>query len=124
VEHLRRPILIGLGSLFVGLALVGVFLPVLPTTPFLLLAAACYIRSSDRFYHWLINHRLLGPYVRDFRAGRGIPRHGKVVALTSMWTAILSAIVFLIAPLLVDILLILIALGVSKYLLSLPTSRP
>ncbi|NPV08325.1 MAG: YbaN family protein [Anaerolineae bacterium] len=122
MDDLRRPILIGLGSLLVALALVGVFLPLLPTTPLLLLAAACYARSSDRFYHWLVDHQRLGPYVRDFRSGRGIPLQGKVMGLICMWAAILYA-VFFTASLLAGAVLLLIAMGASGYLVSLPTSR-
>ena len=70
-EQFKKWTLILVGSLSIGLAFLGIFLPLLPTTPFLLLAAACYLRSSDRFYHWLIYHKWFGNYIRNYREGRG-----------------------------------------------------
>ncbi|WP_036987281.1 YbaN family protein [Zestomonas thermotolerans] len=84
-----RYALLGVGWLSVLLGVIGIFLPVLPTTPFLLLAAACFARSSQRFYHWLVDHPKLGPWVRDYLDGSGIPLKGKVYAIGLMWTSIL-----------------------------------
>jgi len=75
-----RKLFIVLGSVFFGLGIAGIFLPLLPTTPFLLLSAWCYARGSAKFYNWLMNHPLLGQYIRDWRAGRGIPMKAKVTA--------------------------------------------
>ena len=63
-------------------------LPLLPTTPFLLIAAACFARSSRRFYLWLVNHKHLGPWIRDYLEGNGIPLKGKVYAIGLMWASI------------------------------------
>lgn len=73
-----------LGFMFVGLGLAGVFLPLLPTTPFLLLAAGCFARSSPAFHDWLLTHRLLGPYIRDWERDRSIPLTAKVTAVVMM----------------------------------------
>jgi uncharacterized membrane protein YbaN (DUF454 family) len=83
-----RYVLQGVGWLSVALGVIGIFLPILPTTPFLLLAAACFARSSPRFYNWLVNHPKLGPWIRDFLEGRGIPLKGKVYAISTMWISI------------------------------------
>ncbi|MBJ9978281.1 YbaN family protein [Pseudomonas sp. S75] len=83
-----RYALLGLGWLSVALGVIGIFLPVLPTTPFLLLAAACFARSSPRFHAWLIDHPRLGPWIRDYLGGQGIPLKGKVYAIALMWTSI------------------------------------
>src|SRR6218665_3377907 len=83
-----RYALLTLGWLSVVLGVVGIFLPVLPTTPFLLLAAACFARSSERFYTWLVNHPKLGPWIRDYLDGNGIPLKGKVYAIGLMWLSI------------------------------------
>jgi uncharacterized membrane protein YbaN (DUF454 family) len=81
--------LLAIGWLSVALGVIGIFLPVLPTTPFLLLAAACFARSSPRFYQWLVEHPRLGPWIRDYLDGNGIPLRGKVYAIGLMWASIL-----------------------------------
>ena len=86
----RRPriprwVLLGLGWLCIGLGFVGVFVPGMPTTTFLLIAAWCFYRSSERAQAWLLNHRLLGPYVRAFVSGEGMPVKSKVIAISLMW---------------------------------------
>ena len=86
-----RYILLAIGWLSVALGVIGIFLPVLPTTPFLLLAAACFARSSPRFYRWLVEHPRLGPWIRDYLEGNGIPLKGKVYAIGLMWTSILPS---------------------------------
>ncbi|MBB4821474.1 uncharacterized membrane protein YbaN (DUF454 family) [Pseudomonas alcaligenes] len=83
-----RYVLLVVGWLAVALGVIGIFLPVLPTTPFLLLAAACFVRSSQRFYLWLVNHKHLGPWIRDYLEGNGIPLKGKVYAIGLMWISI------------------------------------
>ncbi len=83
-----RMILLIIGWLSVVLGVIGIFLPVLPTTPFLLLAAACFVRSSRRFYLWLVEHPKLGPWIRNYLEGQGIPLKGKVYALVLMWASI------------------------------------
>jgi len=83
-----RYVLLVIGWISVTLGIIGIFLPVLPTTPFLLLAAACFVRSSRRFYDWLVTHPRLGPWFRDYLEGKGIPLKGKVYAITTMWISI------------------------------------
>ncbi|MEH6482744.1 MULTISPECIES: YbaN family protein [Pseudomonas] len=85
---LIRYALLAIGWLSVALGVIGIFLPVLPTTPFLLLAAACFMRSSERFYLWLTSHPHLGPWIRDYLDGEGIPLKGKIYAISLMWLSI------------------------------------
>ncbi len=87
-QRLLRPLLLVTGWLAVALGVIGIFLPVLPTTPFLLLAAACFARSSQRFYDWLVGHPRLGPWIRDYLDGKGIPLKAKVYAIGLMWASI------------------------------------
>ena len=89
-----RWVLLALGWLFVGLGVVGAVLPILPTTPFLLLAAACFARSSERFYLWLLDNRIFGPLIRDWRAHRAMPRNAKRVAIGAIVVFIGSSTVF------------------------------
>ena len=92
IEQSRSPVirtlLLAIGWLSVTLGIIGIFLPVLPTTPFLLLAAACFARSSRRFYLWLVEHPRLGPWVRDYLDGQGIPLKAKIYSIALMWASI------------------------------------
>lgn len=90
-----RYLLIAVGMLALGLGVLGVFLPVLPTTPFVLVAAACFVRSSERLHAWLTNHRLFGCYIRDYQAGLGVPARVKGVALGTIWISIPTSIAFM-----------------------------
>ena len=85
-----------LGTLFLLLGIVGIFMPILPTTPFLLLATACYSRSSRRFYNWLMNHPALGPLIVEWRTYRSIPWRIKLVAVATMTLTFGSSIIFFI----------------------------
>lgn len=115
-----RYALLAVGWLSVTLGVIGIFLPVLPTTPFLLLAAACFLRSSPRFYHWLVEHPRLGPWVRDYLDGQGLPRKAKVYTLILMWSTIgLSC--YLVPSIWARIFMLLSAVCVSVYILRLPT---
>lgn len=82
-----RSVWLLLGFLFTGVAFVGVVLPLLPTVPFLLLAAFSFARSSDRFHDWLMNHRTLGPPIRDWRRDGAIKRRAKWLATVSIFAA-------------------------------------
>ena len=85
---LVRGLWVLLGLLFTGLGLVGVVLPGLPTTPFLILAAACFAKSSRRLYDWILGLKGVGPAIEDFREGRGVPRKAKVTALLMLWVVV------------------------------------
>ena len=97
-QHSRipRPILLGIGWTSVALGLIGVVVPGLPTTTFLIIAAWCFVRSSERAYAWLLEHRILGPYVRDYLSGKGMPVKSKVIALTMMWLACSTSAYFFV----------------------------
>tara|TARA_Y100001970_G_scaffold284663_1_gene402512 strand:+ start:385 stop:813 length:429 start_codon:yes stop_codon:yes gene_type:complete len=83
-----------LGSLFVTLAAIGVALPGIPTTPFLILAAACYIRSSQKLYDWLISNKTFGPYLKNYREGKGIPKKAKILAISMIILFVGSSVIF------------------------------
>lgn len=112
-----------LGSISLALGILGIFLPLLPTTPFLLLTAALYFKGSPRLYNWLLNHRHFGPHIRNFRENKAIPLRAKVISLVLMWGTMLYCIFFLIPLLWVKILLGLIAAGVTYHILSFKTLR-
>ena len=115
-------ILLGAVSLLLGL--VGIFVPLLPTTPFLLLAAALWVRSSPKLYVWLLSHRRLGPYIRNFRENRAIPLHAKIVSVTLLWATLLYCIFFLVAEWWwAQLALLAVAVGVTWHILSFATLR-
>ena len=88
-----RILLIVLGSIFVAIGAIGVLVPGLPTTPFMILAAACYIRSSNKLYNWLIKNKLFGKHIKNIREGKGIPIRVKIFAQVMMTTFIFLAII-------------------------------
>ena len=122
-SHLSRWVLIIVGSFFAGLGILGIFLPLLPTTPFLLLAAACYIRSSERLYNWLMNNKWIGRYIKNYLEGKGIPLKSKVLSISALWITIGYSVFFVVNIFPVRIILILIAIGVTIHLLSIRTFK-
>jgi len=122
-EKILKLLMIFLGTLFVILGTVGIFLPLVPTTPFLLLAAICYARGSRKFYEWLMNNKLFGSYIRNYLEKRGIPLKTKIVAIAMLWGFILFSAFTVIPLVLVRFLLLLIAVGVTIHILKLPTLK-
>ena len=118
-----RIILVTAGTLFVGLGILGIFMPVLPTTPFLLLAAVCYARSSQRFYDWLLTNKWFGDYIRNYLQGKGISLRVKILTIALLWLTIICSVTFAVHDLLVRIILILIAVGVTIHILSVRTLK-
>ena len=111
-----RGVMIVVGTVFLIIGAVGVILPLLPTTPFLLVAAACYARGSARFYHFLMNHRIVGPYLRAWRREHRIPRRAKIIAFVTITLTIGYAVAFVVPLLSVKILLASIAAAVLIYI--------
>ncbi len=122
-RSLSKKLLLLAGTLCVGLGILGMFFPILPTTPFLLLAAFCYVRSSRRFYHWLITNRWFGAYIRNYRAGLGIPLAQKLLTLLMLWLSIGYAAGFVITPWWGKLILVSIAIGVTIHLLTIKTFK-
>jgi len=119
-----RRVLWGIGAISFGAGLVGVVLPLIPTTPFLLLSAALWARSSKRFYVWLLTHPTLGPPVASYRREGCIPRKAKVAALTLLAIS-LPGSAFLLVPLLhARIALLAIGTVVFAWILSIPSCPP
>lgn len=118
---LLRVLLVGAGLLATGFGIAGIFLPLLPTVPLLLLAAACFARSSSRCYAWLLDHPRLGPLFADYLDGGGIPLRAKVVAIALLWLSLSFSLLLTAPPWWVHFVLLGIAGGVTLYLLRLPT---
>lgn len=110
-----------LGTLFVAIGLVGVVLPVLPTTPFLLLAAACYVRASERCYRWLLSAPAFGPLILEWRRYRSIPRRAKLSAVTLLALTLTVSIVFFLEHAFVRVALALLGLALALWLYRIPS---
>jgi uncharacterized protein len=123
VGKLGRTVLIVAGSLCVALGVIGMILPLLPTTVFLLAAAWCFSKSSPRFHAWLLGNRVFGDYIRAYHEGRGMALRDKWISIATLWVGIGITAVFFVELLWVRILLITIATGVTIHLVRLPTLR-
>lgn len=120
----RKALLIFFGTVCVGLGVLGIFLPLMPTTVFLLLAAYCYSRSSERFHDWLVNNRFLGKYISSYRSGNGISVRQKISTITMLWISIGVSIWLLAASFWPTLMLLAVAVGVTVHLLWIKTYRP
>jgi len=111
-----KVILISAGTFFMGLGIAGIFIPVLPTTPFILVSAGFYAKSSSRFYNWLINNRIFGRYLKNYREGKGIPFKIKIITIIILWITIGLSAAFALEQIWARILLLLVAAGVSVHI--------
>nr|WP_199173310.1 YbaN family protein [Pollutimonas subterranea] len=108
------------GTVALTLAVLGIFLPLLPTTPFLLLASACYVRGSERLHRWLMRNKLFGPYLVNLQNGAGIPLRAKIVAMIFLWTS-LAISAWFVPYAWVRAFLLVPGVGVTIYLLRAKT---
>lgn len=120
MKLLLKFFLILIGCISTGLGILGIALPLLPTTPFLLLGAACFVRSSDKLYNWLVNNKWLGPYIEGFRSGKGIPMKAKIFIISFMWISV-SFSIFAIPYVLVKIFFFICASTVTFIILKMKT---
>jgi uncharacterized membrane protein YbaN (DUF454 family) len=111
------------GFVSLGLAILGIFLPVLPTTPFLLLSAYCFSRSSKKWHQWLLKHKHFGKIIRDYNERRGVSLRIKIFAISFLWITILFSVVVVVEPIVLDFLLITIATFVTIHIFKLQTLR-
>jgi uncharacterized membrane protein YbaN (DUF454 family) len=123
MKGLTRVLLIALGTLCVALGALGMFLPVLPTTPFLLLAAFCYARSSTRFYRWIMTNRWCGGYIRNYREGRGIPLVQKALTILLLWLTIGSTVCWAVSSWWLRFVLLAVAVCVTIHLVKMRTYK-
>jgi uncharacterized membrane protein YbaN (DUF454 family) len=119
---MKKYLLIIAGIISLSLGIMGMFLPVLPTTPFLLLTATCFLRSSKRLYDWLLNHRRLGTYIKDFLVYKAISKKIKIVSVSTLWITILIS-VMIVKIIAIKILLIIISIAVTAHILHFKTKQ-
>ena len=111
-----------IGTIALILAVLGLFLPLLPTTPFLLLASACYLRGSERMHRWLIGNKLLGEHLLNIQNKKGIPLKGKILAIAFLWASLLYSAYWVPVPW-VRLLLLIPGIGVTAFLLHMKTLK-
>ena len=117
---LKRRLLVATGFICVGIGVVGVVVPLLPTTPFLLLAAYCFLRGSPRWHAWLLGNRVFGRYIHDYLMYRAVPRRTKIGTLVVLW-ACLGVSAALVHMWYVALILAVIGVGVTIHILRLRT---
>lgn len=118
-----RLILTIFGLISLGLGILGIFLPVLPTTPLLLLAAALFLRSNRKLYDWLLNHPKLGPYIRNFMVHKAIPLRIKVISVSMVWITLINCAVFVAEHWAFRLFFIALATAITIHILSYKTLR-
>lgn len=114
-------LLTALGLLSLGLGVLGIFLPVLPTTPLLLLAAALFLRGNRNLYDWLMNHPELGPYIRNFMEHKAIPLRVKVISVSLVWITLINCAIFVAEHWAFRLFFILLATAITVHILSYKT---
>jgi uncharacterized protein len=120
---MKRRALLLTGHICVGLGILGIFLPLMPTTIFLILAAACYAKSSQKMYHWLHHNKLFGKYLKDYREKKGTPASVKISTTIFLWLTI-GLTIFLTDPnIWIKLVLLLIAISVTIHLIKLKSLK-
>lgn len=117
---IKKYLLFIIGTTALILGTIGVFIPVLPTTPFLLITSFCYLRCSKRLYNWVINHKVFGKYINDYVTHKAIKKNNKIAALTFMWLS-MGITIYLIKKIYLSLFLIFISILVSIHILKLKT---
>lgn len=117
VSKLKKKLYFFLGTLFLCLGMIGIVLPVLPTTPFLLLTAAYYMRSSERAYNWLMTNRIFGSYLKNYREGNGMPIKIKVITISFLWVVLLISAFIFVQILWIRVILFIVGISVSTHII-------
>jgi len=120
-DGMKRAFYLIIGTIALALGALGLFLPVLPTTPFVILAASCFLRSSKRMHAWILESKLFGEMIRNYQAGKGLRRDTKIRALVLMWATISVSAYFFVDQYIFRGAMFLVASGVTIYILRLPT---
>ena len=122
-DMLKKRLFVAAGTITLVLGIVGIIMPVLPTTPFLLLAAICYLRGSQRLYNALLGNRFVGSYIRNYLEGRGMPLKMKIWTLTLLWIAIICSALLATDSLIIRIILAVVLMGVTIHILLIKTVK-
>ncbi len=119
---IKKYLLIAAGVISLNLGIIGIFVPILPTTPFILLAAACFMKSSNSLYQWLTNHKYFGKYIENYIKYKAVTLKSKIISIVILWIVILISVI-IVKIIWLKILLVIIAIGVTIHLLKLKIMR-
>jgi uncharacterized protein len=122
-ERLRKGLWVGLGSIFLAVGLIGILIPLLPTTPFLILATGCYAKGSQRFYERLLGSPYLGSYIRAYKEGSTLTWRWRLASIAFLWVTISITIMIFVDDWLVRAILIVIAIAVTAHLATIGRKR-
>jgi uncharacterized protein len=114
---LKKKLLIILGTFLLIIGVIGIILPLLPTTPFLLASAFCYMRGSEKMYSWLTSHKIFGSYIRNYYERRGMSVKSKFITISFLWISIFFSVIFIINNYFVYMLLLLIGSAVTTHII-------
>ena len=118
-----KSVYVGIGTFSLGIGIIGIVVPLLPTTPFLLLSAACYAKGSERMYQWFINIRWIGKAIKNYHEGNGISIKGKIISIIFLWLTILVSMILMYPNTIVQLLLLIITISVTYHIISLKTMK-
>ncbi len=122
-KRFKRFAYVSLGTISLALGIIGILVPLLPTTPFMLISAFCYARSSEKLYNWLITNRYFGQYLDDYRKGKGVPNVIKLLTILILWSTILITIIFYMTNMYIRLGLLIIAVGVTLHVALLRSTK-
>lgn len=120
---MKKTLLMVIGTITLILGFIGVFLPVVPTTPFVLISLACFINTSEKMHRFVMTNKYLGPYAKAYASGEGIPQKAKLKAVFLIWLTIGFSVIFILDHLALRLMLLLIATIVSTYIFTRPTAE-
>jgi uncharacterized membrane protein YbaN (DUF454 family) len=121
---MKNVLFVAIGIIALSVGVIGIFLPVLPTTPFILVSAGCFMKSSRRLYRWLTGHKILGPYIDNWCKYRAITKQSKIVSIAVLWCVMISTVAFGVQSVWMRIGLVVIAAAVTVHLALLRTLTP
>lgn len=119
--QIKKGLYVIIGTIALGIGIIGIYVPLVPTTPLVLLAAACYMRGSERLHNWILRTPWFGDVIKNYESGKGLRKSTKIKAISLMWVSILGSVFFVVDIIHAQIALIVISVAVTGYLLRLPT---
>ena len=123
MNPIKQKIMISVGFVSILIGVLGIFIPLLPTTPFLLLSGFLFSKSSSKFHYWLLNHKYLGKYLKNYSEKKGIPIKAKLFTILLLWITITTSTILFIEVIWVKLLLLIIAIAVTVHLIVIPVYK-